>query len=128
MANEIEVSISISASKGGMSVARSENFKADMDGDAMTHSVQAIGTSETLLVESAAITNAGWVVIKNLDGSASVEIGREGADADEYPIELLAGQSCVFRASDQDTGSADLGIYAKASSADTNVEYVIIEQ
>ena len=127
MANEIEISVSISASKGGMSVSRAESFKVDMSGDAITHSVLEVGTSAEVLVESAEIGNAGWCFLKNLDSTNFVEFGREGVDAaDENLIKLKPGESCVFRVSDQ-TGGSDRSVYGLADTAACNVEYILIE-
>jgi len=125
MANEIEVSISISAAKGGMNVSRSESFKVDMTGDAMTHSVQEISTTAEVLVEADALDNPGWVFVKNLHASNYVELGTvevtssDGDDDAEYAVKVSAGESCVFQTT--------TAVYAKASGTGTNVEYIIIE-
>ena len=125
MANEIEISLSISASKGGMNINRSENFKATMSGDSITHSVLEVGTSAEVLVESNELGSAGWCFLKNLDSSNLVEFGRQGADAaDENLIKLKPGESCLFRVSDQ--GSDDQ-VYGLADTAACNVEYILIE-
>ena len=116
MANEVEVSLSINAAKGGMSDTRSENFKVDMTGDAMIHSLQSATTSWVLLVEAAAVGTAGWYFVKNLDSTNFVEFGP--AD-DQFSIKLKAGESAVFRASDP--------IGVKANTAACNVEYIVIE-
>ena len=115
MANEIDVTVSLSMSKGGVSDSRSEGFKVTMSGDAITHSVQEATTSWVLLVEAAAVDTAGWYFLKNLDSSNEVEFGP--AD-NQFSIKLKAGESCVFRASDP--------IGVKANTAG-NVEYLVIE-
>ena len=126
MANEINVSISISVNKGGMNISRAESFKVDMIGDSMTHSVQEIDASAEVLVEADALDQAGWIFIKNLHASNYVDFARQSdTDNDEYLIRLNAGESCLFRVSE--LGGTGV-IYAKASAVDTNVEYVIIEK
>ena len=125
MANEIEISVSINASKGGMSVSRAESFKVNMTGDSMTHSVQEIPTSAEVLVEADALGTAGWCFLKNLDSTNFVEFGRFGVDAaDENLIKLKPGESCLFRVSDE--GSDDT-VYAIADTAACNVEYILLE-
>ena len=116
MANEVEISLSISAAKGGMSVNRSENFKVNMTGDAMIHSVQSATTSWVALVEAAAVDAAGWYFVKNLDSSNFVEFGPAN---DQFSIKLKPGESAVFRASDP--------IGVKANTAACNVEYIVVE-
>ena len=129
MANEIDVTVALAMSKVGVSASRSEGFKVTMGGDAITHSVQAIGTSAEVLAlsaEFAASAKDGWIFIKNLDSTNYVEFGSvevtstDGDDAAEYAIKLLAGESCAFRAAST--------IYAKANTATCNVEFLAIEE
>jgi hypothetical protein len=120
MANEIEISVSISASKSGMTVNRAETFKVDMSGESMIHGVQNVGTSiEVLDLAEGSIGTSGWCFIKNLDSTNYIDVGRAGVDADEHTVKLKAGESCVFRAAGV--------LYGKSNTAALNIEYIVIE-
>jgi len=94
MANEIEVSVTINASKSGMNVSRSESFKADMTGSHVIHVTQEIGDSnEEIDLGQDHVADGGWCFVKNLDTANEVFIGLSGS----YTIQLLAGESTVFR-------------------------------
>ena len=116
MANEVNVSVSLSYEKNGVRALREESFKADVAGDSMTHAIQAVGTSFELLTEHGEVGTAGLYFLKNLDGTNFVEFG-EGDN--EFAIKLLPGESTVFRASDP--------IGGKANTAECLVEYMVIE-
>lgn len=115
MSNEISIGISMSFSKGGASVQRSESISVDVAGDTFTHAVQEIGTSEEALTE-ADVGTPGYVFIKNLDDTNFVEVGIAG----QYCIKLKAGEVALFR--------ADAAIFAKADTTACNVEYWIVEE
>ena len=116
MSNELSISASLSFSKGGASVNRADGIQVDVTGDAFTHQVQLIGeASEEALVEGTEVGTPGYVFIKNLDDTNSVSVGITGS----YTIELLPGQFALFPAA--------AAIFAKAITADCNVEYIIIE-
>ena len=117
MANEISVSIGLYASKGGMKVQRSESKTITMTGDAITHEIQEVGTTEEELAQGADLGTPGVVFVKNLDATNYVEVG---CVTGQYSIKLLAGESCIFRAS-------AAAVYAKANTAACNVEYIILE-
>ncbi len=115
MANELRIGITMSFSKGGANFPKTESKEITVTGDAFTHQVQAIPTSNTALVEGAAIGTPGWVYIKNLDSTNFVTVGITGS----YTIKLLAGEFCIFRAAG--------AIFVLADTATCNVEYCIIE-
>ena len=117
MANEIEVSISLNASKGGVSVSRSESFKVDMSGSHILHVTQEIGaTEEAIDLGQDHVGDNGWCFVKNLDSANEVFIGLTGS----YTIKLLAGESTVFR----NNGP----IYADCSSGESATIEVIVLQ
>ncbi len=115
MASEISVSVSLTFSKGGASISKSDSKLVDVTGDAFSHEVQSIPTSNTALVEGAAVGTPGYVYIKNLDATNFVTVGITAS----YTIKLLAGEFALFRAAS--------AIYALADTASCLVEYVIIE-
>ena len=69
MENEISASVSLSVSKGGVSVNNSASRTATMSGDQMLSNVQIIGASAEALVLGDVAT-VGYVFIKNLEDQA----------------------------------------------------------
>ncbi len=117
MAKEISIGVTISFRKSGAQVSRSETITVDVTGDAFSHEVQAIGTSEEVLVQGADLGTPGYMFIKNLDTTNYVEIG---STTGVYDIKLKAGEVCLYR---HNSATA----YAKANTAACNVEYLLIE-
>jgi hypothetical protein len=117
MANEISISLSIRVSKGGAKDSRSESFQVDMSGDAFTHEIQQVGTSEEELAQGADLGTPGFILVKNLDSTNYVEVG---STTGVYDIKLKAGEAAIYR-----HNSAT--VYAKANTAACNVEYILIE-
>tara|TARA_R100000789_G_scaffold1196_1_gene4067 strand:- start:17 stop:394 length:378 start_codon:yes stop_codon:yes gene_type:complete len=124
MANEISISLSITASKNGAKFTRQESFKDDMTGDAWVAGVQQVGASSEALVTHADITTYGWVYLKNLDTGANyVEFSHDTASigGDDSICRLFAGESCIFKT------APETAISAISSSGTQAVEYAIIE-
>jgi hypothetical protein len=117
MSDELRIGIVMSFEKGGAKVKRAEHIEVDITGDAFTHEVQGIGTSEEELAQGADLGTPGYVFIKNLDATNYVEVG---STTGVYDIKLKAGEIAVYR-----HNSATL--YAKANTAACNVEYWVIE-
>lgn len=127
MANEIDVSVSLSMNKGGINSNRAEGFKVTMSGDAIFHGVQSIPTSNTGLEYvdlnamgddvGAAGHTAGWIFLKNLDSTNFVSFGITG----QMSFRLLAGESCVVRQ------IASAPLFALADTAACNIEMLVIE-
>lgn len=66
MANEISISLSLSASKNGLSVASGSFYaQSDMSGDDMGSPTQVIGTTAEQIVIPADIATIGVVVIRH---------------------------------------------------------------
>jgi hypothetical protein len=117
MANELTISARISFNKGGAIVKRSENINVTVTGDAFSHEVQEVGTSEEALVQGSELGTPGYMFIKNLNATNYVEIG---STTGVYDIKLLAGEIALYR-----HNSAT--VYAKANTGACNVEYLLIE-
>lgn len=117
MSDELRLGIVLSFSKGGAKANRAEHIEVDVTGDAFTHEVQSVGTTEEELPQGADLGTPGYVFIKNLDSTNYVEIG---STTGVYDIKLLAGEVALYR-----HNSATL--YGKANSAACLVEYIIIE-
>jgi len=117
MSNELSVTAKVNFSKGGAKVTRAITDFVDVSGDAFTHEVQEVGTSEEQLAQGADLGTPGYVLAINLDDTNYVEIG---STTGVYDIKLKAGEIALWR-----HNSAT--IYAKANTAAVNVEYLIVE-
>jgi hypothetical protein len=117
MANELSIAVNLIFSKGGAEVSKAINKNLTVTGDAFTHGVQAVGTSEEELAQGADLGTPGYVFVVNLDDTNYVEFG---ATTGVYTIKIKAGEFDLWR---HDSAT----IYAKANTAACNVEYVIIE-
>jgi hypothetical protein len=122
MANEIQVSLSLTVSKNGASATASESITQTMSGDQFLNSVQIIGTSNEVL-NFGDVTAGGWVVCKNLDATNYVEIFLDSGNA-QLVAKLLpgasgAGEACKFK-----PGAA---VYARANTAPVNLQVFTCE-
>ena len=117
MANELSLIVNLSFSKGGAKVVKQASKQVTVTGDAFTHGVQAIGTSEEEIVQGADLGTPGYIFIINLDSTNYVEIG---STTGVYDIKLKAGEFALYR-----HNSAT--VYGKADTASCNVEYCLIE-
>lgn len=115
MADELSLVVSVAFNKGGVSTQRSDSISVDVTGDAFTHQVQAMPTSNTALLEGAAIGTPGYIFIKNLDSANFVTVGLTGS----YAIKIPAGEFALFRAA--------AAIFVLADTGTVNVEYWMIE-
>jgi hypothetical protein len=115
MADEITITARLAFSKSGAKVSRTENISVDVTGDAFSHEIQSIPTSNTALTEGAAVGTPGYYLIKNLDDTNYVTIGLTGS----YAIKLLPGEVCLFRAAG--------AIYALADTDTCLIEFVLVE-
>ena len=117
MSDELVIGLTFSFSKSGAKVIRSENISVDITGDAFSHEVQSVGTTEEALAQGADLGTPGYILIKNLDSTNYVEVG---STTGVYDIKLKAGEVALYR-----HNSAT--VYAKANTAACLVEYVLIE-
>ena len=117
MANELRIGIVLGFLKSGATLNRSFNKEITVTGDAFTHGVQEVGTSEEELAQGAEVGTPGYVLVINLDSTNYVEIG---STTGVYDIKLLAGEAALYR-----HNSAT--IYARANTAACKVEYIVIE-
>lgn len=117
MANELTISARLSFSKGGASVRRAENISVTVTGDAFSHEVQEVGTSEEALVQGSELGTPGYLFIKNMNATNYVEVG---STTGVYDIKLLAGEIALYR-----HNSAT--VYAKSNTGACLVEYLLIE-
>lgn len=117
MANELTLVVAMTFSKGGAENQRSESIQVTVTGDAFTHEIQEIGTSEEEVAQGAEVGTPGYMFVKNLDSTNYIEIG---STSGVYDIKLKAGEIALYR-----HNSAT--VYAKANTAACNLEYWLIE-
>jgi hypothetical protein len=117
MSSELKIVASMIFSKGGANANRAESIRVDVTGDAFTHEVQEVGTSEEELAQGADLGTPGYIFIKNLDDTNYVEVG---STTGAYDIRLKAGEFAVYRHN-------STTVYSKANTAACKLEYWIIE-
>ena len=120
MANEISMSVSLRAAKGGGTVSGAESgVLADMTGSAMTANVQAIGiTTEALDLGDVGAPQA--LYLENQDETHFVEIANVTPVVSGTRIaKLLPGQACLLT-------SPVAGLYALADTAPVNLLVVAV--
>ena len=122
MANEIKISLSITAEKNGAKYTRQETFLDDMSGDAWTTGIVDITASGVQLTDLE-VGTYGWIFVKNLgtDSSLYVDIQHSQNDSDDNLCRLYGGESSIFKS------SGLTALWADSSSGTQSVEYAIIE-
>ena len=119
MANEISASVSLTATKNGVSVGNSASRVATMAGDQMLSNVQIVGAVAEALVLGDVAT-VGYVLIKNLDATNYVEIALDAPCTAQVFCKVLAGDFALFPAK-------TATMYALANLAPCNVLVQAIE-
>lgn len=118
MANEINISTSISATKNGVTLSNNSSKTLDMAGDQMISNVQIVGiTYEAALLGD--VVTIGYVFIKNMDTTNFIEVDSATA-MNAFPQKLKAGEFCILK---PETAT----IYLKADTAPCNVQVVAFE-
>lgn len=125
MANEIQASASLIASKNGATVNVQSTLSgsasgATMSGDQMLTNVQIVGTSAEAIVVGD-VTTVGYVMLKNMDATNFVEIALDSAVSTQVFAKLLAGDFAIFPAK-------TATMYAKADTANVNLLVTAIER
>ena len=122
MADEINISLSITVEINGAKYTRSENFKDDMAGDAWTTGIVDITASGVQLTDLD-VGTYGWIFVKNLgtDSALYVDIQSSQNTADDSLCRLYGGESTILKS------SALTALWADSSSGTQAVEYAIIE-
>ena len=118
MSNELQLTVSLSFSKGNARLDRSESISVDITGDSIMHNTQVIGTTEEQIVVPSDLTTYGYIFIRNLDSTNFIEVGRTTG---VYNDKLKAGEFLLKRC-DGNT------LYAKADTASCNTEIIVIEE
>jgi len=122
MANEIQISLSISCEKNGAKFIRQETFKDDQTGDAWSTGV-VDATIAGVQLADLQVGDYGWIFVKNLgtDSSLYVDIQHAQNSVDDGICRLYGGESSLFKHTTQGA------LWADSSSGTQAVEYAIIE-
>jgi hypothetical protein len=135
MANEITISTSISASKGGASISSGTLSKSyDLSGDHLvcaTQEISATADAAELLDLGDIASPPAVLLVKNLDTSNYVDLAMwEDAggctDAEFVPhviCRIPAGQSRLITPVTQDDTADRAYLYAKANTAPVTIQY-----
>lgn len=118
MANEIQVSLTISVEKNGASARGNISLSIDQTGDQFISNVQIIGTSNEALTLSD-VSTIGWVYVKNLDAANYVEVFLDSGNT-QLVSKLLAGEATLFK-------PGTTSIYARANTAACNIQVLAAE-
>ena len=100
MANEIQVTASLSVSSNGISISGSKTLSATLAGNAYASTVQSLaGTTREAISIAADITLGGFMFIQNLSttGTAVIQFDNAAADATNTIAALLPGEVCLFK-------------------------------
>jgi len=122
MANEISASAALSANKGGAAVSNSTSRVATMTGDQLILNVQYVSTiAEALNVGDVDNSEAGYVLIKNLDATNYVELALDAPCTAQVFAKLQPGDFALFPAK-------TVTMYAKANDVALNLMVQAIER
>ena len=118
--DEITLGASLQAEKGDLSIFRKiSSLSVDMDGLALTHAIQNVGTNSETLTLTGDNVSPGWALIINLTTNTdrSAEIG---VNAVPPLIRIEAHEFAFFRL-------ATNAISARATTNTVNLEYWVLE-
>lgn len=119
MANEIQVTANLQASKSGAAIQSQGNFTRDMAGSQMVQNTQSIPTAWTLLVFGNLAGTPAKALIRNLDTTNYVELAEDNAGAHKQD-KLLPNGDFVVR-------SPVGAIYAKANGAACILQFAAMD-
>lgn len=126
MADEIRVSCSLSASKGGASIntvgtSQGASFSFDMTGTDMGSGTQAIGfAADEQLVLPADVGTIKYLFLYNLDATNYVELSYATGGGFVSRVQIDAGCPVLLR-------PTSATIYLKANTAACNIFWAVVE-
>lgn len=115
MAAELNLTISASETKNGVTFSSDFTGTVDVAGNTPIFEVKSIATSDTVL-DLGGISTIGFCVFKNLDATNYVEIGDNNTT---YSLKLKALEFCVVRWN-------QAAIHAKANTSAVLLQYLLI--
>lgn len=126
MANELNVSISLSFSKDGAKINKSYSDAVTVTGDAYVSGVINIGNTEEEIIQLNEVGNVGYILLKSLGASTdgNIYVGfTDGGDDSKKPIILEPGEIALYRHNYAEVAT----LYARSSTGTVDLEYTIIE-
>jgi hypothetical protein len=123
MASEIQIRGQLNVTKGNLKFQSPNiSFAPTMSGTHRSGAAQSIGITQEAITIAADVANLGWAVFTNTDDTATIEIGVEVGSVFYPLVDLLPGESCVFRL------HPDAAPYARASlTAGAVLDHTIFE-
>ena len=124
MAEEIFLSVSLLASKGGAFASCIQNSSLDMSalGDDMSTQTVTVNDTPEVAVPVGNVAEGGLMAIKNLSLTATVKFGLTGTAYNSMNFGVGPNETIIFR---NFFPAGDL--YAKASAASTLIEVVTVD-
>lgn len=120
MANEITLAATLQLENGNLKDERKlTRLQATQTTADSAGGSQSIGFAAHEAIALGDVSTAGYVYIRNIDGTNFVEIGVDGAGTFYPCVKLLAGEVALFRA-----GGV---LYAKADAAAVKIDKLILE-
>lgn len=122
MADEIKVTMTLTATKGGTTMELMDlgTLVFNMSGSHMFHHRQLIGSSPEAINMGSDVTVPGWFIAVNRNATNEIKI--QPATGVAEMIRMNAGEACCFRLEEDATAP-----FASAPSGDCDLEYVLIE-
>ncbi len=126
MANEVQVSGGIVASKGGMNISAKHSHVFTLTGNQMTDTVQVIGTGAELIVFPTDQTAEGvaYYALKNLDATNYVQLATDSGMTNLFG-RMLPGGIVVIPPDDQ-AAAGSVVVYAKAHTGACKVRITAV--
>jgi hypothetical protein len=120
MANEIQISLTLTVTNGGYKANESESLSLTQSGIGAAGGVQVVGTSEENLGATDIGTN-GLLFLKNLDSANFVDYGMSDSGTMKAVGRLKAGEVALLRV------VPGVTVRAKADTASVKVKYLLLE-
>lgn len=122
MAQEISISISLGVTKGNLrdSIALSGRFDLAASAPVKASGIAIIGTGSHEAIPLGDLGTPGFVLLRNLDDTNYVEVGKDSTGSFVPFLKLKAGEPAIFRLS-------SAAPYAKANTGNVRLQYEIYD-
>ena len=119
MADEIYVSLQVSATKGSLTESKAKDKYITMTGGNYAAGAQTIGTTHEA-INLGDVTTPGISFFVNLDATNYVEIGKDSSGTFVPMLKLMPGEPQLWR-------PAVTALYAKANAAPVVLQYLVLQ-
>lgn len=132
MANEINVSVSLTVNKNGTQYNRTFATQDDMTGESLvTGMLPLVHNTEKEITTPTDLATFGWVYLHFADGEDAdyIDFGHSSSfTSDDAVCRLYGQEACLFKSAQ---GAGSHSLYAKATiaagSGTVHLEYAIVE-